>query len=206
MNFPQHVKGAALAGAVVGALALASGQADIDARAVEEFFRQPQKPNEARKLLSIIILTWFMGLFPDLDTGSTPRKHYFRWVFGLSLFLFILRDLQMLGFIAVFSMTPMLGKHRGWTHWIITPWVLALMLSVLLEYLRVREASWFTILLFGGFSMENVLEWLLKNWIYPAAFVIGHYMHLLLDSEWIKKVPVIGASKQPPKSKQSRKK
>ena len=201
MNFPQHVKGAALAGVIVGAAALAGGQADINARVVEEFFRHPQNPNELRRLLGIVILAWFMGLFPDLDTGSTPRKHYFRWVFGLSLLLFILRDLELLGFLAIFAMTPLLGKHRGWTHWFVTPWVLAFMLSILLEYLRVRDASWFTILLFGGFSMGNVLEWLAKNWIYPVAFVVGHYTHLILDSEWIKRVPVIGASKQPRKDR-----
>ena len=199
MNFPQHIKGAMVAGIAVGSLAIISGQADVSAASLEAFVREPQADTEFRRFLGIVFLSWFMALFPDLDTGSTPRKHYFRWVFALLVLLFILRDLQLMGILAIAAVAPMLHKHRGWTHWYVTPWLLAFGMAILIEYLSVREASWLTILLFGGFSFGNVFDWLTTNWIYTAAFVIGHYTHLMLDSEWIKGVPIIGASKQPRK-------
>ncbi len=199
MNFPGHIKGAIVAGAVVGTVAVASGQVELSAAALEEFVRDPRADTPFRKFFGVILLAWFMGLFPDLDTGSTPRKHYFRWLLGLFTILFLLRDLELLGFMAIFSVLPMLGKHRGWTHWWITPWVLSAALAVLIEYLRVRNASSLWIFFFGGFSLGNAFDWWLKNWIYAFAFVVGHWTHLILDTEWIKSVPIIGQdpSKKP---------
>ncbi|MEQ9366551.1 MAG: metal-dependent hydrolase [Leptospirales bacterium] len=182
MNFPQHIKGAVLAGAAVGVLAIASGQVDVEADSLAEFVRNPLAEGPFRKLFGLCILAWFMGLFPDLDTGSTPRKFYFHGVIVILAALYIVSELRLLAFVAIASLAPMLHKHRGWTHWLITPWLLSALLALALEYLRARD-SWFF-----GFDWWDALEWWLRNWIYTAAFVIGHYTHLLLDSKLAKLV------------------
>ena len=176
MNFPQHIKGAVLAGVAVGTLAIVTGQVEVENDSLAEFVRNPLAEGPIRKLVGICVLAWFMGLFPDLDTGSTPRKYYFHGVIVLLACLYIVSELQLLAFVAIAALTPMLHKHRGWTHWLITPWLLSALFALAIEYLRARD-SWFF-----GFDWSNALEWWLENWIYAAAFVIGHYTHLLLDS------------------------
>ena len=182
MNFPQHIKGAILAGAAVGVLAVASGQVEMETDSLAQFVQNPLAEGPVRKLVGLFFLAWFMALFPDLDTGSTPRKYYFHGIVFILTALYIVSELQLLAFIAIISLTPMLHKHRGWTHWLITPWVLSALLALAGEYLRARD-SWFF-----GFDWGNALEWWLTNWIYTVAFVFGHYAHLLLDSRLAKVV------------------
>ena len=199
MNFPGHIKGAIIAGVAVGALAIASGHVELELSSLEDFIRNPvgtvdHNPmsdfgkNPMRDFLGLIFLSWFMALFPDLDTGSTPRKHYFRWILAIFCMLYIIGDLEFLAFVAIFSVTPLLHRHRGWTHWLVTPWILSILFAFALEYLRARDAIFFN----TSFSFSNVFEFLWERWIFPAAFVIGHWTHLALDSEWIKKMPIIG--------------
>lgn len=182
MNFPGHIRGAIVAGAAVGTLAIASGQVELDAQAFDEFVRNPLAEGPVRKLCGLMLLAWFMGLFPDLDTGSTPRKYYFHGILVVLVALYLVNELQLLAFVAMAALAPMLHKHRGWTHWWITPWLLSAAFALALEYLRARD-SWFF-----GFDWRNAWEWWLENWIYAAAFVIGHYTHLILDSKLVKKL------------------
>lgn len=54
--------------------------------------------------------------------------------------------------VAFCAILPVLHQHRGWTHWKITPWMIALFLAVVQEYFHAQQRS------FGGFSSGNVLE------------------------------------------------
>lgn len=198
MNFPQHIQGAIVAGVAVGALAVVTGQVEPTMAELEEFVRNPmEEGGDLRRLLSAAFLAWFMGLFPDLDTGSTPQKYYFRIMFVFLIGLYIMGDLEILALVSIAGFAPMLHKHRGWTHWLITPWVFGFLIAVTHEYLRARD-SWF-----WGFELENAFEWWTENWIYTAACVIGHYTHLLLDSRMMRRFKPEARAKEETRDKQA---
>lgn len=139
--------------------------------------------------IDIFILTLFMSLFPDIDTASISQRWFFRLcVLSMGVLLYH-RALDIFIVVAFTALLPLLHKHRGWTHWKITPWVLAFSFMIILEYLRSKTA-WFS-----GFSWQNVWDLLKENTAYITAMVVGHYTHLSLDSKWMKRVPFYSKGK-----------
>lgn len=145
---------------------------------MEEFIRAPWVAGEVRTLTSIILLTIFMGLFPDLDIRSRPQKYYARIMVVLLLSFFILGELKLLAFVAILAFLPLIGTHRSWTHHWTVPLIFSVLYAFGLEYLRAKNA-WFS-----DFSIQKALQFLFEKWMYPLALVGGHYIHLALDSKW----------------------
>jgi len=165
----------------VGLLAVFSGQVELSLRTIETFVHHPLRDGDFRTLLVVVSFAWLMAVFPDIDIDSKPRKYFYRAVFvGFGL-LFMLQAYQMLAILALAAFIPLLHKHRGWTHWRITPWIFAVIFAITWEYFRAKN-SWFS-----GFSWGNVLKFMVEHWIFTASFVIGHYTHLILDSTFVRK-------------------
>ena len=183
MNFRGHFVGGAVAGAAAGALMLVSGYSGLGGAGTAEALAGS---NEAgAHLVGVMLTAWFMALFPDLDTASIPQRWFLRGMFALLIAALAWGRLDLFVLLAFAALLPLIHRHRGWTHWRITPWVIPLFLASIHEYLR-AQSSWFL-----GFSWENVWEFLGRYWIYVAASVLGHYTHLLLDSRRVKWLPFV---------------
>lgn len=133
--------------------------------------------------VDIFILTLFMSLFPDLDTASISQRWFFRLCFVSMGVLLYYRAMDVFIIVAFTALLPLLHKHRGWTHWKITPWILAFSFMIILEYFR-SKTVWFS-----AFSWKNVWNMVLENVAFISATVLGHYTHLFLDSRWKGRIP-----------------
>lgn len=99
--------------------------------------------------------------------------------------LYFQKELEVFCLLAFVTLLPVMHKHRGWTHWKVTPWLVALFLAIIWEYFRVQD-TWR-----DRFSWENVWVALHSSWAFVFACVLGHYTHLLLDSRRIRLLPFI---------------
>jgi hypothetical protein len=181
MNFMGHLTGGVLVGSGVSILAMQQGWVGVNYHTLEKLLHQPlELGNSEIALIKLFGLTVFMSLFPDLDTQSIPQRWFFRGVFGLLLFFFWKQDFDAFATTAFCSILPVLHKHRGWTHWKVTPWVVAVLLASVQEYFATRS-SWLR-----GFDWNTVWESLQRQWLLVVGIVVGHYTHLLLDSRHIR--------------------
>jgi membrane-bound metal-dependent hydrolase YbcI (DUF457 family) len=70
-------------------------------------------------VLQLVILfgiTLLFALFPDVDIKSKGQKIFY-WIFLILDLVLIVRGLwREAAFLGLFAMTPLISKHRGWTH------------------------------------------------------------------------------------------
>ena len=184
MNHSGHVIGGIIAGGGICFLASITGDVEIGWEILDEIKDSPLSPTQNTKtLLGLFSTALFMALFPDLDIQSVSQRWFYRIVFLLMLILHFNGKYDLFVIVAFCSILPVLHQHRGWTHWKITPWVIAVFLAVVQEYFLAQERT------YGGFSWGNVLELLERYWLFVVACVAGHYMHLILDARsmrWLK--------------------
>ena len=172
MKYRAHLTGGAAAGTVALLLTAGSGALSAPPASLTEFTAHPGVALGG----GVFLTAWLMALFPDLDTRSIPQKWYLRCV-ALGTIGALLADRgDWVAVIALAALLPLLHKHRGWTHWKLTPWVLALLAALLAEYSR-TQSLWFS-----GFSWRGVSDLLAQHWMFVMATVLGHSTHLLLDS------------------------
>lgn len=70
----------------------------------------------AAQLAVLFGITLLFALFPDVDIKSKGQKIFY-WIFLLLDLALILRGLwREAAFLGLFAMTPLISKHRGWTH------------------------------------------------------------------------------------------
>jgi hypothetical protein len=93
---------------------------------------------ETVDFLFVPLLFFMGGLFPDLDTHSTPSKWAARVGVIISAFL-IYKNLPLYAaLIGIIFMLTKVGKHRGWTHSI----TLCIALSLLGRYIGIGLYSY----------------------------------------------------------------
>ena len=184
MNHTGHVVGGMIAGGAVCFLASTTGDVELGWGILNEMAESPLSPNQnTMTLLGLFTTTLFMALFPDLDVQSVSQRWFFRIVFVLMAIMHFSGRQDLFVIVAFCAILPVLHQHRGWTHWKITPWAIALFLAVVQEYFLAQQRS------YGGFAWGSVLELLERYWIFVVACVAGHYMHLFLDARsmrWLK--------------------
>ena len=186
MNFQAHLQGGLVAGSIAVGVALGTGYAEWQSDAWQRFLDQPLDFGQPISLLlSLFVTAVFMALFPDLDTTSVPQRWFFRAMFVMLAILYFQKELEVFCLLAFVTLLPVMHKHRGWTHWKVTPWLVALFLAIIWEYFRVQD-TWR-----DRFSWENVWAALHSSWAFVFACVLGHYTHLLLDSRRIRLLPFI---------------
>lgn len=138
-------------------------------------------PGDSQAVLNAWALpatTFLTALFPDLDVASKAQRWYYRFALAALIWLhFTGQDLAFV-LLALFSLLPLIHRHRGWTHSLWAPVGISLLLSAALEYHR-AETGWF-----ASFSTEAALELWWAYLPFLLAALVGHSAHLLLDSKW----------------------
>lgn len=120
-------------------------------------------------LFTVAIL---FGLWPDVDTNSKGQNLFVGIAFIADILLIIAGRFEAAAYLGLLAMTPIVGKHRGWTH---------SKLAMVLVPLPIALVSYM--------SRPELLTTALI--IYGAA-VAGYFSHLLLDGLIIKQFRIKG--------------
>lgn len=114
-------------------------------------------------LAGLFVVAILFGLFPDIDTNSMGQNLFFGLAFVADIILISTGHFEAAAYLGLLAMTPIVGRHRGWTHTKVAMLVVPLPI-VLFPYLH-NPQIWTTALL-----------------VYGAA-VAGYFSHLLLDGK-----------------------
>ncbi|HSH56234.1 MAG TPA: metal-dependent hydrolase [Candidatus Limnocylindrales bacterium] len=127
---------------------------------------------DATLLVGLFVCAMLFALFPDVDTNSKGQDIFI----GLALIVDVLLILNgfyvLAAYLGLLAMTPVIGKHRGWTH--SKPAMLLVPLPiVLIPYLFNQSVT-------------------ATMWLFYGAAVTGYFSHLLLDGCITKYIHVKG--------------
>lgn len=163
-NYKGHILGGAASGTAVATVHYLASGGNLPDSAILR--------SDWQLLLSIHIIAILFGLWPDIDTNSKAQNLFYGIVFVADVVLIINGYFAAAAILGLLAMTPIVGKHRGWTH---SKWSMFLIPSpiVLIPYLT--------------FSQVGKTEIL----IYSTA-VAGYFSHLLLDGLIWKRLRVKG--------------
>lgn len=115
----------------------------------------------------LYFVAMLFGLWPDIDTNSKGQDIFFTAGFALNIILIWNGYLEASAYLGLIAMTPIVGKHRGWTHSKLA--MILVPLPIVLVSFLYRDAIFpATIIIYG-------------------AAVAGYFSHLLLDGMIIKK-------------------
>lgn len=114
-------------------------------------------------LAGLFVIAILFGLWPDIDTNSKGQDIFFSIGFVADILLIATGRIEAAAFLGLLAMTPILGKHRGWTHSKIAM-VLVPVPIIAVPYLYRPELLHISLLLYG------------------AAFA-GYFSHLLFDGK-----------------------
>lgn len=110
---------------------------------------------------ALFVVAMLFGLWPDVDTNSKAQDIFFGTAFALDILLIAFGYLEAAAYLGLLAMTPIVGKHRGWTHNKIA--MLLVPLPILIVPFLYQPDNWVPGLLFYG------------------AAVAGYFSHLLFD-------------------------
>jgi len=187
MQFKGHLAGAIAAGTLSAALAALAGTPEdgtVGGLGLESWPGAGLLPPEIMIPGLCFALAGAMALFPDLDIGSIPQRWYLRAMFVALVSAWWVDSPQVFTWLAFAALLPMLHRHRGWTHWPPTPWLIAAAMIWMLE--SPSPPLWAS----RHFSGAEI-PW--RLWEYRAlifACVAGHYTHLLLDAGGLRFFPI----------------
>lgn len=109
------------------------------------------------------VVAMLMGLWPDIDTNSKGQDIFFGTAFLFDILLISQGYLEAAAYLGMLAMTPIVGKHRGWTH---SRWAMVLVPLPIVVVPYINDTSILaTYLIFYG------------------AAVSGYFSHLLLDGK-----------------------
>lgn len=121
----------------------------------------------------LYVISMLMGLWPDIDTNSKGQDVFFGAAFIFDVILISQGYLEAAAYLGLLAMTPIIGKHRGWTHG-----KLAMLLVpapiIIVPYINKSELLATYLLIYG-------------------AAVSGYFSHLLLDGRITKKFRIRGS-------------
>lgn len=152
-GYKGHIVGAVVCNAVyVGALAVAPPDLLNNTHNVI---------SDAQLLGGLFVVAVLFGLFPDIDTNSKGQHIFYGLALAADIWLILDGRMVAAAFLGLLAMTPIVGKHRGWTHS-----KLAMLLVpapiVVLPYLYNPQLLDTTIIIYG-------------------AALVGYFSHLLFD-------------------------
>jgi hypothetical protein len=123
-------------------------------------------------LIGLYVVAVLFGLFPDVDTNSMGQNIFFGLAFIVMVMLIIAGKFEPAAYLGLLAMTPIIGKHRGWTHHKLAMFLVPSPILII-PYLHNHEI------------------WTVGLLIYGAA-VAGYFSHLLLDGLIFKRFRVKG--------------
>jgi membrane-bound metal-dependent hydrolase YbcI (DUF457 family) len=112
-------------------------------------------------IVGLFVIAVLFGLFPDVDTNSMGQNIFFGVAFIAMITLIVVGKFEPAAYLGLLAMTPIIGKHRGWTHSKLAMFLVPAPILII-PYLH------------------NHHVWTLGVVIYGAAFA-GYFSHLLLD-------------------------
>lgn len=119
-------------------------------------------------IVGLYVIAVLFALWPDVDTNSKGQNIFFGIAFAADILLIATGKIEPAAYLGLLAMTPIVGKHRGWTHSRIAM-VLVPLPIILVPYLY------------------NHHIWTAGLLIYGAA-VAGYFSHLLLDGLIVKSI------------------
>ena len=159
-GYKGHIVGAVVVNAVyVGAVRLLPG---------EMLERWDISLQDWQLLIGLFVVAVLFGLFPDVDTNSVGQNLFFGIAFIAMIVLIISDKFEPAAYLGLLAMTPIIGKHRGWTHHKLAMFLVPSPILIV-PYLNNHEI------------------WTVGLLIYGAA-VAGYFSHLLLDGLIIRKI------------------
>lgn len=120
----------------------------------------------------LFVIAVLFGLWPDVDTNSKGQNIFFGIAFIADILLIVTGRFEAAAYLGLLAMTPIVGRHRGWTHSKLAMFLVPLPI-VLVPYLH----------------QPSILPTALI--IYGAA-VAGYFSHLLFDGLIVKSFRVRG--------------
>ncbi len=120
----------------------------------------------------LFVVAMLFGLWPDIDTNSKGQNIFFGLAFIANIGLLASGRIEASAYLGLLAMTPIIGKHRGWTHSKIAMFLVPAPILIL-PYL---------------YNKEYLVPALL---IYGAA-LMGYFSHLLLDGLIFKRFRIKG--------------
>ena len=123
-------------------------------------------------IVAALVLAFLFGLFPDVDTNSKAQNLFFGVAFTADILLILTENYQAAAFLGLLAMTPILSKHRGWTHSKLAALLVPIPILII-PYLSTNQIGDSAILLY-------------------AASVAGYFSHLLLDGLVVKRIKIKG--------------
>lgn len=166
-GYKGHIVGAVVCNtAYVGALSVAPGSSLHDTSNLV---------SSAELLTGFFVVSILFGLFPDIDTNSKGQHIFYATAIAADIWLIYDGRMEAAAFLGLLAMTPIVGKHRGWTH---SKLAMILVPSpiVILPYLYNSQFIDTALLVYG-------------------AAVVGYFSHLLFDGCITKLVHIKGASR-----------
>jgi membrane-bound metal-dependent hydrolase YbcI (DUF457 family) len=121
---------------------------------------------------SLFVISMLFGLWPDVDTNSKAQDIFFGMAFVADIVLILNDKLEAAAYLGLLAMTPIVGKHRGWTHKKLAMFLVPIPI-LLIPYLYQTDS-------------------LPAAAIFYGAAVTGYFSHLLLDGLIWKRIRVKG--------------
>ena len=112
-------------------------------------------------LAAMFALCVMFGLWPDVDTNSKGQDIFYTLFFLVDVIFIATERYKEAAYLGLFSILPILGKHRGWTH---TYWAMVLIPSPLfiLPYVYMPDQP-YTGLPFYGAAVTGYLSHLFMD-------------------------------------------
>src|SRR5687768_4000042 len=66
-------------------------------------------------IAALFVVAQLFGLWPDIDTNSRGQDLFFLVAFLADIALIWTGRLEAAAYLGLLAMTPIVGKHRGWT-------------------------------------------------------------------------------------------
>ena len=160
-------------GHITGALVLNSAYVAVLETVPNETIRQTAGLlSEWQFFIGLFVIAVLFGLWPDVDTNSKGQNIFFGIAFAADIMLIASGRIEAAAYLGLLAMTPILGKHRGWTHSKIAMMLVPLPI-VVVPYLYRPEVLQPALLIYG-------------------AAVVGYFSHLLLDGLIFKRFRIKG--------------
>lgn len=122
--------------------------------------------SQTQMLFALYVISVLGGLWPDVDTNSKGQNIFIGLAFIADIALIVTGRIEAAAFLGLLAMTPLLGKHRGWTHTVLAM-VLVPAPLLIVSYLYRPEILHVAFLVYG-------------------AAVAGYFSHLLLDGRIVR--------------------
>lgn len=107
-NYKQH----AFAGVVAGTIIVAG----LNVLPAGFLPSRQQVMDDWQVSIGLIIVSMLFALWPDVDTNSKAQNIFYGVAFLMDILLIISGFFLLSALLGLLAMTPIVGKHRGWTH------------------------------------------------------------------------------------------